>query len=102
VIAQMAEQVVVMYAGRIVEQGATAELLLHLSSGQQFTRGAEYLFIGSRALLSRGGSPRLPHTVECPAQLFQLLPDRQHAPVSRLPACCVQPFDGGPRIAKRK
>ncbi len=29
VIAQMAEQVVVMYAGRIVEQGATAEVLRH-------------------------------------------------------------------------
>jgi peptide/nickel transport system ATP-binding protein len=29
VIAQMAEQVVVMYAGRVVEQGATAEMLRH-------------------------------------------------------------------------
>ncbi len=36
VIAQMAEQVVVMYAGRIVEQGATAEVLRH---PQHPTRG---------------------------------------------------------------
>lgn len=37
VIAQMAEQVVVMYAGRIVEQGATAEVLRHPQ--HPYTRG---------------------------------------------------------------
>ncbi len=36
-IAQMAEQVVVMYAGRIVEQGATAEVLRHPQ--HPYTRG---------------------------------------------------------------
>ncbi|MFP4884072.1 ATP-binding cassette domain-containing protein [Klebsiella pneumoniae] len=46
VIAQMAEQVVVMYAGRIVEQGATAEALTQSPASEH--AGADRLPTGAR------------------------------------------------------
>ena len=94
VIAQMAEQVVVMYAGRIVEQGATAEVLRHPQ--HPYTRGliASRPVPGERRrrLYSGAGSGR-------PAGGLRLcralragdgaLPGGDSAAARRPPTCCL-------------